>query len=294
MYCSPHRKNNGQSCLTLTELRSVAALFNKEAEKQKLTKIDEGMFDNYSLLLSTIDSRLQSSCPNKKPNGKVKDHCWIEQPFVKSSELYQKLKNNFRPKRPYSWISNKRQWLTNFDILHVMKQYELAHQNFTFLGVFPIDFHEPEICHMNKICGFNLKTFKEANKTQIAVVLNLDKHNQPGSHWVAFVCDIDPASPKYGLCYFDSVGYKPPQTLKKFISDVRYQIEDINLGNKCVAKFNPTKKQYRGSECGVFSIFFIVQCLEYPKFTYKQCRRLVKTHRHDDYIYQLRKYYWRD
>ena len=38
---------------------------------------------------------------------------------------------------------------------------------------------------MEKLCEFSLKDTMQNNKTKIGIIFNLDKHNKPGSHWVA-------------------------------------------------------------------------------------------------------------
>jgi hypothetical protein len=175
--------------------------------------------------------------------------------------------------------------------MYVLKQYEESDKDFAFLGVFPIDFAIEGVCQLNRMCDFSLKKLQAQNKKKFAMVLNLDKHNEPGSHWVAVFCSIDMTSPQYGFCYFDSVSGHPPSILNSFFKDLSNQFKD--LGPKHVVKYNPTQKQFGGSECGVFSIFFIVACLKNPRLSYRKVRSLIKTSGNDSTMNKFRNIFWR-
>ena len=279
-YCSPQRNINRTDnlCLSHAELRSIAAQYNHDHPDQK---IPISSFKNKSELVSHLNSKFSDKCPQ---DG---DYCWIEK--TKNTDLYNKLSRNFRPKKPKSWLKNNREWLSNYDILHVMKQYEEAFSDFKFLGVFPIDFAEKDVCSFNNICGFNLQQLKDKNKTRFGLVLNLDKNNEPGSHWVSIFCNLDPNSPQYGICFFDSGGSQPLPMIKKFIKTICDEVNDP----KFVAKYNNTRKQFQNTECGVFSIIFIAACLKHPKKSYRNIRALIKSDRNDNHIHQFRNVLWR-
>lgn len=281
-HCSPQRNMNRTDnlCLSHAELRSIAAQYNHENPSPN--PIPTSAFKDKGELIKQLNSRFAGKCPK---NG---DHCWIEQ--TTNAELYNKLSRNFRPKKPKSWEKNEREWLSNYDILHVMKQYEEAFPDFKFLGVFPIDFAEKDVCSLNNICGFNIKQLKEKKQTRFGVVLNLDKHNEPGSHWVSIFCNLDPASPQYGICYFDSGGTQPHPMIKNFIKTV---CDEVNDPTRFVAKYNNTRKQFQNTECGVFSSIFIAACLKHAKKNYKSVRALIKSDRNDNQIHQFRDVLWR-
>lgn len=288
MYCSPSRKGYKDVCLTLAELRSVAALFNANGG---IPTIPQFTFKTREKLIDALNFRFKDVC------GKSEDHCWIEQPIIKSSTLYSKLTSNYRPAKPNSWDKNKREWLNTYDILYVMKQYEEKYKNFEFLGVFPVDFANTStgVCSINNMCDFSITKLKEKGKTKFATVLNLDKHNEPGSHWVACFCNLDPKSIQYGISYFDSGGIKPPKYIADFMKVVVDQNKEINPkhASKFKTSYNPDQKQFQNTECGVFSIFFTTLCLRYPHLSYRENRKKIKTDRHDNYVHSLRKYYWR-
>jgi hypothetical protein len=85
----------------------------------------------------------------------------------------------------------------------------------------------------------------------IGMVFNLDPHFKGGSHWVALyinLTDID--HPFVG--YFDSYGQKVPALIARLMRSFKLQIKTCELG------FNARRFQYSGSECGMFSIYFII------------------------------------
>ena len=281
--CAPSRSGNfskTQSCLTIYEMRSVAALYNQDNASDPIPKSD---FTNVDLLRDALDKRF-TSC-------KGKELCWLEQPAIKQSrDLYLRLQRNFKPKKPESWKRNKRQWLNTYDILDVMKQYSEAHTEFEFMGVFPVDFQAKvgqSQCVVQSMCNFSVEQLIDNGKSSFGIVFNLDKHNQPGSHWVACFCSLDPKDSKFGICYFDSVGKKPPREIFDFMKSVKEQCKLIfkQHMSKFVAKFNCTQKQFKNTECGVFSMVFIKFCLENKQKSYRQVRKMIGK---DDDIFQFR------
>ena len=51
---------------------------------------------------------------------------------------------------------------------------------------------------------------------KMGVILNLDKHNQPGSHWVALYIDTDGDQ---SVEYYASFAEEPPESLMKDLKD---------------------------------------------------------------------------
>ena len=275
-YCSP-RKHTSKTCLSLSELQSVAAQYNHENPN---SPIPTALFKRPSLLTKALSDKFKN-CP------KNADYCWLQN--LESQTLYNKLKSNYRPLEPSSWEQNKREWLTNYDILYVMKQYEQLYSSFMFLGVFPIDFAENDVCHLNNICNFSAKQIIEGKKKYFGMVLNLDKHNEPGSHWVSLFCCLDPSSVQYGVCYFDSGASKPPALVRKFLKTI---YDELGSPKEFVKKYNTKRKQFQGTECGVFSILFLEKCLENPRIKYRKIREKIKSDRNDNIIHSYRKVFW--
>ena len=87
------------------------------------------------------------------------------------------------------------------------------------------------------------------------MVLNIDEHDEPGSHWVAFYIDNE----KRTLEYFDSVGDEPNRNIRRFIKKVRKFCEEKN--GHYSYKYNKIRHQKKNTECGMFCIYYIVSRL---------------------------------
>ena len=316
MQCSPVRQGLGKSCLTLAELQSVASLYNQEGSSTHVhDAIPLHAFTNRESLLVELQKRFKDTCGDKG------DSCWVEHTLVKSSnELYSALQKNYKPRKPSSWQNNDREWLNTFDILRVMTQYQEKHSHFAFLGVFPVDFalkhkgskgnqnsnssqnNESAYCIVQNMCNFNLQDLINNSKTSFGIILNLDRHDQPGSHWVALYCCWDPTSKKYGICYYDSTGHKPPKAVATFMKTVIAQEKEISHVLHVLprptfqTKYNCDKHQFQGTECGVFSLLFVILCLQKTKLKYRDVRNMIKkkSDKGDHGIHKYRKVFYRD
>jgi uncharacterized protein Veg len=188
---------------------------------------------------------------------------------------------------PLSWKKNKTEWLTTTDINSVMKQYENKYKNFKFIGPVPIDFdYEYSVgqCIVNELCNINIATLLNRNIKKVGIIFNLDPHNKPGSHWVALYLDLV----RYKVYYFDSYGMEPPSEIKKLVE--RIQEQGTNLGKNIEYKYNQTRHQYKNSECGVYSMHFIVQLLERKQSFEKMQETQIK----DESMIRKRKYFYID
>jgi len=259
-YCSPDRtvklKDTAKTCLTRKELQMIAQDYNITFPEQPIpvNTTKDKLYDH-------IRQRLSSLCTH---GG---EHCWIEQTFIQGTTK-QALQRNYRPPKPLAWYKNKHTWLNTFDILDVMKQYELLHKDFSFMGVFPIDFQQTypgdsDRCIGKDMCNFNIQEHLLAKgKKRFALVLNLDRHHEPGSHWVALYANLNPKRENFGIYYYDSVSTPPSEEVTSFMKSVATQINhpDFELG------YNQIQKQMKNSECGVFSMVFLTQMLkqQYP------------------------------
>ena len=147
-----------------------------------------------------------------------------------------------------------------------MEQYEKKKKyNYKFLGVFPIDFATKinNHCLYSDVCSINLNNIKK-NIKFVGLITNLDKHNEPGSHWTSLFMVIDPKLITYGAYYYDSTGSPIPENLNIFIESIAKQCNDkymkkYNKEFKII--YNKKKHQYKGTECGVFSMVFQIRFL---------------------------------
>ena len=134
-------------------------------------------------------------------------------PFINQTDDYEMKKNTFRPRKPDEWYEDKYTWLDTYNILDIMTQYQFKYDNFMFLGAFPIDFASSDYlgkCIVQEMCDINLKKLLNKNINSFGVIFNLDKHNEPGSHWVGSYCSFNPKNENYGIYFYDSYASGPP------------------------------------------------------------------------------------
>lgn len=213
------------------------------------------------------------------------EHCLLDKAPLNENIKKTLRKRYLRPRRPKSWDGDPDMWLDNYNILAVMKQYEEVLPWFKFLGVFPIDFSAPDPykqnntpqCLYKDICDLNLKEEYSKGIRGIGIIFNLDPHFKSGSHWVSLYINLKNINKPF-VGYFDSYGYKTPALIARLMRSFKLQIKTCDLG------FNARRFQYGDSECGMFSMYFIICMLAGISFK-DFCKDSVS----DDYMLQLRK-----
>ena len=218
-----------------------------------------------------------------------KESCWLKQKD-EFGQLDEDFKDSFAPESPYEWKKNPNEWLSSVDIINVMKQYENAYKCFDFIGPSPIDFDKKKVygeCVWEELCNFNLKQQIKHGKTKVGIIFNTDPHNKPGEHWISMFINIK----KGKIFFFDSVGRKAPDEIMKFVERIKTQGKQLNPKiNFTYDENHPVEHQYGNTECGIYSIFFIVHMLE-DKLT----EHYLKTHiLKDKYMEKFRKIYFND
>ena len=201
-------------------------------------------------LWSHLDNKLKNICND--------EFCWTKQQFMKNNI---EVLDEFRPEMPLKWKSNKNEWLTTLDIEAVMKQYEKKYNDFVFIGPVPIDFDtelHPGYCVINELCKINLNKLLKNGKRKLGVIFNLDPHDKPGSHWVSMYADFNDLNEIY---YFDSYGLKEPREVTRLMERLKQQNEKIN-NVQTNLHVNNIRHQFKNSECGVYSMNFILKLLE--------------------------------
>jgi len=178
------------------------------------------------------------------------DTCWLEKIGDKAvkSEIKKRI---FIPKRPVQWTKTPNEWLSNYDILNVIKQYEEAYPEFYFIGPTPIDFEKKlnGSCVTRELCSFHLGSV--SSKKQIGIIFNLDEHDEPGSHWVSMYIDIDNKK----IYYFDSASTEIPKEIESFKNRLIQENGDFYFLS------NSVEHQKGNTECGMYSLYFIIQML---------------------------------
>jgi hypothetical protein len=275
--CSPKDKKEIKKYTCYTD----ASLF-KLRDKWNLRHPDVKILTNDSKEIHKLLSNYLSDVCNK-------ESCWLKQKD-EFGQLDEDFKDSFAPESPYEWKKNPNEWLSSVDIIKVMKQYEKAYKCFDFIGPSPIDFDKKKIygeCVWEELCNFNLEDQIKKGKTKIGIIFNTDPHDKPGEHWISMFINIK----KGKIFFFDSVGRKAPHEIMKFVEKIHSQGKQLKPKINFVYDENhPVEHQYGNTECGIYSIFFIVHMLE-DKLT----EHYLKTHvLKDKYMEKFRKIYFNE
>ena len=271
LQCGPKNGKSTFTCYSEEELNKLRELWNIRHPDAKITTM------NTKDIWNKLQQNLQNVCS--------KESCWLKQNFVDTKHNKQMMQS-FAPEAPKSWNKNPNEWLSSTDILKVMKQYEKAYRCFEFLGPSPIDYDTHKAygeCVWQELCEFNLEQQIKSGKTKIGIVFNLDPHYLNGSHWVSMFINIR----KNTIFYFDSAGEKIPNQIMTLVDKIKSQGKQIGK-TFTFDQNHPVEHQYGNTECGIYSLFFIVHMLE-DKFT----THYLKTHiLKDKYMEKFRKVYF--
>jgi hypothetical protein len=298
--CAPGKKYEDGSCFTLEALKEIADNYNKKNKDKIDTDLDK------TGLVKELNKRLSNKCDEQT--------CWLRLDIAKSID--EDIKDNtFRPEGP----SKKYEWLSTTHINDVVSQYQEVYKDFNFLGAVPLDFDDLPVLGIKNL---NFDDLIKDGKTKLGLVINQDEHWKSGSHWVGLFIDFN----KNAIYYFDSVGsppltltkkfitrvakymysrkYKeelpvnnilkilkklknlPEDKLNKFINDKKYLknlVEDFDI------RYNNIQHQFDNSECGVYSINFIVNLAEGKNFD-----NVINNVKKDEIMNQNRKIFFRN
>jgi hypothetical protein len=271
--CSPEHKYNSYTCYSNNDLFKLRDMWNQRHPDRPINT------KNPQEIWSYLKSYYINICN--------KESCWVRQ-MTKNTKMEEELLDAFAPESPKEWNKNPNEWLSSLDILEVMNQYEKKYKCFEFLGPSPIDYNSHKLygeCVWEELCHFSLEQQIKKGKTKIGIIFNTDPHYKSGEHWISLFINIK----KGTIFFFDSAGNKIPKRIKQFVKNI------IKQGSKLTNPINftfdqnyPSIHQYNNTECGVYSIFFIVHMLE-DKLT----GHYLKTHQlKDEYMEKFRKIYF--
>jgi hypothetical protein len=286
--CSPAVEGKTQvkdSCIPDDILIQIRNEYNKDHPENQIisTHLNEIWYE--------LKHRLQ--CKSEK--------CWLNE--LDNEDLKKKLeKTIFAPEEPPEWKHNPDEWLSNYDIREVLKQYAETdkYKYFAFIEPTPIDFDAKPSdmggeCVEPDLCNFKLKKYIDDKKTKIGIIFNLDKHDQDGSHWVSLFVDLDD---KF-IMYFDSAGDKIQPEIETLADRILKQAKELNLE----LTFDKTRieHQFGNTECGMYSLYFIITLLKGETETgekligYKAKYDFFKNKKRripDKYVFNFRKKYF--
>ena len=274
--CAPGKIFQDGSCIPLNLLIDMAAAYNIEYPDEKIT-----LYPSFETLNRTKYKKYLLKIFNKKLGHICTDqHCWIKQSFIrnmKNSSKNELEKATFRPEGP----EGKFEWLNTLNINDVMTQYENKYNDFKFLGAVPIDFDDlPRL----GIKNLDLNKLIHSGKNKIGIIFNLDESYKSGSHWVAAYGDL-----QNGLIYYyDSYGLPCEQRNAKFMRRLANFCKNNLRINNVIATHNKIRHQFEGSECGVYSINFILRLLRGDSF-----EQICQSKTPDNVINKCRKVYFK-
>lgn len=244
--CSPYAeeiKISDKSCLSRDIILKLKNSFNKHHQKK---------------IKSKTTSKIWEDLKKNKPQCES-EMCWVNE--IENNTVKENILEVFyAPNQPKEWKKNPDEWLSNYDILEVVNQYEYNYKNFKFIGPTPINFNSPDIrnkknCVWNELCNFNLDYYIKNKIDKIGVIFNLAKQGDPGTHWVSLFINLK----RKFILFFDSNGDPPPPEVYQLIEKIKKQ------GNKNKIKFkfihNKLEHQQSNTECGMYSLYFIITLL---------------------------------
>lgn len=246
--CAPSKKYVNGSCIPIEYLLKIVEAYNKHNPTNKIdisTSHEILNPNKYKLYLVKQLKIKIPQCDNQR--------CWLTQSFMKDLRGIDRedlMGNTFRPEGP----AGKFTWLSTSNIDMVMMQYEEKYPDFKFLGAVPID--------VDDLTMYGIKDleFGKDNKARYGIVYNLDEHYKSGSHWVAMYFDIK----KGNIYYSDSYGLPPEKRIVVFMNRISAYLKKNNI--KPNIEYNRTQHQRGSSECGMYSLYFIISLLEGASF----------------------------
>lgn len=240
--CSPYsnlKKVSKDTCMTPDIIMKVKNAYNRQHPSSQIETNDPIQ------IFEIIKER--NKCKN--------DACWVSK--IKNKEIKKYVKDHiFIPEKPSEWKKNPTEWLSNFDILDVLKQYQEAYPHFKFIGPVPIDFNKKmnHSCISNDLCSFHLSDIDSHNKIHIddvGIIFNLDKHDEPGSHWVSMFIDKKIKR----IFYFDSASTDVPREINELKNRLIHENSEFSFVS------NTVEHQRGNTECGMYSLYFIISML---------------------------------
>lgn len=279
-HCSPKASDRDDSCLDNKLLIKIGNVLNKyHSANIKIENSRKQLHDQISKKISEM-----SECGSEK--------CWMTiQEIIKhlSPEELSLFKSSFKPKKPSEWEEEPNKWLTTTNLDGVLKQYMEKYSDFHSYGALPVDFDlkQNNQCVTGELCEIDLQGHFNNNKHNIGIVFNMDKHNEPGSHWTAMYIELLPCCRKKpSIYYFDSVGDKPPKQVFSLVDRLQEQYESLKNSSMDFL-YNDIQHQFKDTECGIYCLHFISNMLKGGEFN-----KYTKNIKNDDYMEKYRNYFF--
>ena len=245
-HCSPFKKNLTYSCLSHKALHNIVKAINKV----------NGITINYK---GVSDEELyQEVCNVMENNFNCKtEACWLNiRKIMKnlSKKDVEHFKSHFRPHMPKEIVDDYTEWISNFDIEAVLKQYQEDLPYFHFYGAIPRDFSD---CSVSDLCKIDIGKHLDRGEHKLGMVFNTDESDKPGKHWLSMFIDLNGSNldGQPGIYHFDSFGSKPLKEMKDLIQKVEEQGKQRNMD--FVVTNNDRSFQNNSYSCGFYSMHFM-------------------------------------
>lgn len=278
-HCSPVEKDNKYSCMDDDIIKEIAKILNKNSNA------DIDLNKDVKSIHKDIESYLKNI--NIDNEVELKNINLIKKNL--NTEQLNRFNDSFKPLMPKEWHDNINTWLCTTDITNVLNQYKKSDKEFFMYGPTPIDFdlkNNNNQCMVDSLCKINLKEHINNGKNKIGIIFNTDPHTDSGEHWISMYIDVK----GYNLgipsvLFFDSTGEEPPKEINDLINKIILQGKDNNVSFTYFE--NDIQHQKGGSECGVYSLHFIISMLEKKDFM-----KYIKEVKNDKYIEKFREIYF--
>jgi hypothetical protein len=263
--CAPTKQYENGSCFTLESIILITNAYNNN-HSDKIPLVYDKKFLVKELY---IRIREKYNCKNQL--------CWLNQDFIKSLKNDEILNNTFRPTGP----RHNLKWLNTLHINKTLLQYCKKHPEFQFFGAVPIDFDKFK--HFG-IKNIDFNQYLQQNIHKFGFVFNLDEHWQSGSHWVALYADIK----ENKIYFFDSTSNPPDERIQVLINRIHdFCKKKSEPATDIIVEYNKIKHQFKNTECGVYSMNFILRLLKGETFD-----EITRNITPDDKMAECRKYYF--
>ena len=191
------------------------------------------------------------------------------------------IKSRFKPEGPAQTTA----WLNNDNIDHALAQWSRMYPDFLHIPFQMVDFDEQE----TRLAQTDLCDAYDKNKRRAGCVINTDKSTGSGIHWFCIFCNL--TGDKWTLEYFDSAGDYPKKSVHTWLNSQRMKLAE-KFPEKRIEVVDVTRNnqlQKSTTECGVFSLWYILSRLNNIPYTYF-AQPLAIT---DDMMYKFRKFLFR-
>ena len=269
--CSPLADvQNDMSCFNNTDITNIMKILIKSNVKVPKKIRNSGREIKYKFISQHMENTKHCK----------KESCWINQKRLGS------FKNRFLPLAPPDWMTDDDKWLDTDNINAVLNQYKKAYPKFYYYGAVPMDFDNKDstgYCTVSNICKMSITSLLKKGFNKIGIVFNTDKSTEDGEHWISLFIDLEGIDKNellkggknkktkskqrskvkdkkiYGFYYFDSVGDPAPKQVLDLFKRLNKQMKKKN--KKLTFFENDVSHQMGNNECGVYSIYFIVNML---------------------------------